>query len=86
MIAKVYYAVGVLYVRYETEETLMELSMFPGRIFDRDELPQAEREYSRLEKRNYSDDSGYQIAYLIKILGDQKEVLRGDANIISSWL
>ena len=83
MIAKVYYAVGVVQVVGTIETSGYS---FPLRIFDRDELPQAEREYTRLAKRNYSDDLGYGEAYLIKMLGEDKEILKGNYDLISPWI
>ena len=86
MIAKVYYVVGAVQSSVILGTTVSCGWAFPTRIFDRDELPQAQREYERLAKKNFYGEGGYYEAYIISMLGDKREIVAGNAALIEPWL
>lgn len=85
MIAKVYYLVGVVHGDYVNEYEIIAMGTV-HRVFDRDELPQAEREYNNLAKRNISNYESFSEAFLISINGEDKRILKGDPNKIENFV
>lgn len=72
MIAKIYYLVGVAAVDLNSSYD------FPQRVFSADEEQQAKREYDRLAKRNFDDGYVYQEAYMVRMIGEDKQIIYGN--------
>lgn len=86
MIAKIYFLVGTAVMEYVENMGGYNVYIFPSRVFSADEEPQAKREYERLAKRNFEDIAGYQEAYMIKILGEDKTILYGNRAKIEPYI
>lgn len=84
MIAKIYFLVGT--VQYSNEYGIPNAFAFPTRIFDANEEQQAIREYERLAKRNYDIGEAFQEAYVVKMVGEAKTVIKGNVGLVEPYL
>lgn len=81
MIARVYYLVGAV-----TVEVGMSAYAFPLRVFSHEEEAGALREYERLAKRNYSEGYNYQEAYMVRVLGEDRTIVKGNEEKLIGYI